>query len=66
AYSQLPVVIVEGWDEHTLSEQKLREWLQQLAPYNDDPEMRLKTLEKLQLDYWWQKIESTWQADNGR
>lgn len=56
AYSQLPVTFVDGWDENTLSEKKLREWLHRLAPFYDNPEMRLEVLERLQLDYWWGKI----------
>ncbi|BFM20157.1 hypothetical protein [Gilvimarinus japonicus] len=60
AYSQLPVAFVNGWDEHSLSEKKLREWIQRLAPYYDNPEMRLKVVEKLQLDYWWKQITNTY------
>lgn len=60
AYSQLPVAFVDGWDEHSLSEIKLREWIRKLAPYYDIPEMRLEVLERLQLDYWWKQIENSW------
>ncbi|MDO3387307.1 hypothetical protein QWI17_15810 [Gilvimarinus sp. SDUM040013] len=62
AYCQLPVAIVDGWDEHSLSEEKLREWRQQLAPYYDDPDLRLEVLEKFQLDYWWKQIKNTWRG----
>lgn len=60
AYSQLPVAFVDGWNEHSLSEEKLRDWIQRLAPYYEDPQLRLKSLKKLQLDYWWKKIQQTW------
>lgn len=60
AYSQLPVAIVDGWDEHSLSEDRLHAWIDTLAPYYDDPKLRYDVLERLQLDYWWKQIENSW------
>lgn len=60
AYSQLPVAFVDRWDEHSLSEEKLCEWIQRLAPYYDNSELRLDILERLQLDYWWKQIINSW------
>lgn len=56
AYSQLPVAFIEEWDEDCLSLGKLQAWLGELAPYYENQQLRKDTLQKLSLDYWWNKV----------
>ena len=56
AYSQLPVVFVDEWNEDCLSLEKLHRWVEEFAPYYDDDQLWAQTLHKLSLDYWWNKI----------
>jgi len=56
AYSQLPVVIVDDWNEDCLSLEKLDRWVEEFAPYYDNDQLWAQTLHKLSLDYWWNKI----------
>jgi len=62
AYRQLPVAFVERWDEYCLSHDRLQDWRARLSPYYDDVQLRLDVLEKLSLDYWWNRIMDTWRA----
>ena len=56
AYAQLPVAFVDDWTADCLSEEKLRAWLNELAPYYTPGPLRAETLNKLSLDYWWGRI----------
>lgn len=56
AYSNLPVAFVDEWNKDCLSKDKLLQWIYELSPYYEDPELRSQTLERLSLDYWWNKI----------
>lgn len=56
AYSQLPVVFVDDWNEDCLSVEKLHEWVEEYSRYFDDKRLRVLTLQRLSLDYWWKRI----------
>lgn len=56
AYARLPVVIVDEWTEDCLSMEKLNAWVKQFAPYYDNDYLRARTLHRLSLDYWWNRI----------
>ncbi len=56
AYSQLPVVFVDEWNEDCLSIEKLKSWLEEIAPYYDDEQLWAQTRHKLSLNYWWDRI----------
>ncbi|MBE9548549.1 MAG: hypothetical protein IMF09_04005 [Proteobacteria bacterium] len=56
AYSQLPVAFVDEWNEECLSLDKMHEWIEDLAPYFEDDDLRIQTLHRLSLDYWWNRI----------
>ena len=36
AYSELPVAIVDEWDERCLGDENLGAWIRELAPYYDE------------------------------
>jgi len=56
AYSQLPVVIVDAWDDGCLSLEKLHGWVDAYAPHYDNDKLRAMVLHRLSIDYWWDKI----------
>jgi len=56
AYAQLPVAFVDDWTEDCLSVEKLRTWLDELAPYYECASLRTETLRRLSLEYWWNRI----------
>lgn len=58
AYVNLPVVFVDDWNDDCLSLRKLALWRDRLAPFFDDPVLRAAVVEKLSLDFWWQKIQA--------
>jgi hypothetical protein len=53
AYERLPVVFVDAWSTEAVSESKLEQWMQKLAPYYTDAEKRALVLQMLTLDYWY-------------
>lgn len=58
AYSQLPVVIIDEWNDSNLNVENLQRWVKELSPFYDDPTLRSEVLDKLSLNYWWKKIEN--------
>jgi len=56
AYADLPVAFVDDWEAKAFSFDRLIKWRQELAPYYDNPELRAQMLERLGLDYWWNKM----------
>ena len=58
AYGELPVAWVDDWSPGALTGRQLEMWLQELAPWFEQPERRRLVVERLCLDYWWNKIES--------
>jgi hypothetical protein len=56
-YSNLPVVFVDEWDETTITEENLRNWMAQLAPMYEDESKRWKVVERLHEAYWWEKVQ---------
>jgi hypothetical protein len=56
AYRHLPVIFVEDWKTEQLTLEKLKLWKAQLLPDFDDPVQRSDTLNKLSLDFWWNRI----------
>lgn len=62
-YRELPVVLVDDWDAASLSPERLRAWREQLAPYFEESELRDGVLERLRLEYWWNKVEAAFAGD---
>jgi len=58
-YERFPVVFVDKWDEHCISEEYLNKELERLRPFYEEVEKRKKVLEMLTLDYWWNIISNT-------
>jgi len=48
----LPVVIVKGWNLHTINMPQLERWHTQYYPYFTNPEKRKRMLTQLSLKYW--------------
>ena len=65
-YKELPVVLVDDWDMSTLSSERLWAWREQLAPYFEEPELRAGVLERLRLEYWWDKVDAALAGDTRR
>lgn len=55
-YSNLPVAFVPEWCAENLTENRLRTWHARFAPLHDIPENRERVLERLCIDYWWERI----------
>lgn len=58
-YRSLPVVIVDSWNETTLSEQRMRQWRDELAPFFEQRDKRAFVLEQLMSDFWLVKLKCT-------
>lgn len=56
AYRQLPVAFVNQWDTTALSAQKLAIWHHRYCAMHDDPRHRQLVLQRLGIDYWWERI----------
>lgn len=56
AYSQLAVAFVDDWHEDCLSLGQLKAWIEKLAPHYDNDQLRAQMLDRLTLDFWWNKI----------
>ena len=56
AYRRLPVAIVDGWHETSLSLAGLLQWRDQHAASFDSPAGRAGVLARLGIDYWWAGI----------
>ncbi len=59
AYSNLPVVFVNDWNENELCEYKLSLWLENLRCYYENIDLRKETLYKLSDKYWWNYITNS-------
>lgn len=57
AYANLPVAFVEQWDAQSIKLGRLVHWKRTRAPFFDNPDLRVQTLERLELAYWWDQIE---------
>jgi len=57
-YSDFPIVIIDKWDENTISHNNLIFWREKYGKYYDDPILRNKWIHKLYLKYWKDKIKS--------
>lgn len=55
-YEELPVILVDEWSEGALTQEKLSEWLEQLAPYFEDPIKRQRVLKRMSMGHWYRKI----------
>jgi hypothetical protein len=55
AYLNLPVVILPAWDPEAVSLERLAAWRDRLAPWFDG-DGRRTVLERLNLDYWWDRV----------
>jgi hypothetical protein len=56
AYQDLPVAFVENWSAEALQPQQLAAWQRSLITAIDTPEGRRRTLERLGLEHWWERI----------
>lgn len=63
AYRDLPVAFVPEWTAEALAPSRLAALQQQLISAIDTPEGRRRTVERLGLEYWWERILA---ADPGR
>lgn len=57
AYNELPVAVVPEWTPQSLSPEVLSHWRNVLEPHFDAHGARKSLVEKLGLDYWWDRIE---------
>lgn len=58
AYKNLPVVFIDDWTSNSITEQKLKEWLEELRIYYEVPKLRQGILYKLSGNYWWSYINN--------
>ena len=58
AYRDLPVAIVPEWSAEALSPPQLAAMQQRLITAIDTPEGRRRTVERLGLEYWWERVLS--------
>lgn len=58
AYQGLPVVIIDEWNENTITSDKLNEWYNLYNKYFTDDVLRKKVLEIISLKYWVDKIST--------
>ena len=56
AYAILPVAFVDDWRGEFLTVERLRGWIEELAPYYECPRLRAQTAYRLSGDFWWRKI----------
>jgi hypothetical protein len=56
AYSMLPVMYVNNWDNNDLSHARLKSELDKLHKYFTNLELRATVLYRLSLKFWWEKI----------
>jgi hypothetical protein len=56
AYRDLPVAFVEDWSAEALQPRQLAAWQRDLSAAIDTPEGRRRTLERLGLEHWWERI----------
>jgi len=60
-YEGWPVIITDGvWNETSpyFTKSFLKEKLEELAPFFEDPSKRANVLERLTAQYWWDKVEA--------
>ncbi|WP_132700680.1 hypothetical protein [Reinekea marinisedimentorum] len=57
-YKELPIAFIENWNEDTLSEKQLNLWIDKYTPFFEHADKRINILNKLGLEYWWNKIIS--------
>ena len=55
-HARLPVVFVDDWTKEAISEANLAKWESELAPFFNEPNKRYEVLQKLGLQFWWNKI----------
>ena len=56
AYAQLPVAMVDNWDEQALTLPRLQKWRSMYAPQHDGEAQRAALIQRLGADYWWASI----------
>lgn len=57
-YAELPVAFVDDWTSTAINEKKLEHWKKQLSQWYDEPDKRIKVLKKLDIEYWWNKLNA--------
>lgn len=57
-YSQLPIVIVDEWNETTLAVENLIKWREQFSPFFNDQLLKETWTPKLYLNYWKEQVLS--------
>lgn len=58
AYAELPVAFVDDWTSTAIDEKKLEHWKKQLSHWYDEPDKRIEVLKKLDIEYWWNKLNA--------
>jgi hypothetical protein len=58
AYELLPTAFIPDWSAEHLSEDILERWRADLIPYFDDPALRAEVVNRLGIDFWWNRIRA--------
>ena len=56
AYRELPVAFVSGWESGSISTKILNDWRADFSQLHEDRSMNSPLVEKLGIDYWWNKV----------
>ena len=51
-YADLPIVIIEDWNDELITIDKLRDWREKYAHFFTDEDKRREVLHKLTAKYW--------------
>jgi hypothetical protein len=52
AYRDLPVIFVESWETPNLNSEDMHQWREELAPYFEQADLRMRVLQQLSMGYW--------------
>lgn len=66
AYATLPVAFVSDWGPKALTHKKLQDWHAKLCPVQDTPALRKELVDKLGIDFWWDKISAAVDSANAQ
>lgn len=64
AYAPLPVAYVTDWDPEALTQKKLQDWHTKFSPVHDTPALRAAVVDKLGIEFWWDKINAAVASTN--
>lgn len=64
AYAPLPVAYVSDWAPEALTQKMLQDWHTSFSPVQDTPAQREAIVDKLGIDFWWDKISAAVASGN--